>query len=214
MKISRKNLIINFLLIWAALTLSIFYGLYLAGFLPDYVKDFGDNFVSYIGSEFGWQATLPLPAFAEDSAQLIIPKIAVTSAIVFPTSTNKTTLNKALRLGAVHYPEAPLPGEDGNIYIFGHSSARAFEKNPAMTVFTNLHKVEVGDEIDIRSAGVTYEYRVTVNKILKPGEVKIYASSTKPMLTLTTCWPIGDPTNRTVVEAEYIGKSLLEANQN
>jgi len=54
-----------------------------------------------------------------------------------------------LRDGAVKYPTTPMPGEGGNTLIFGHTSQERREKNPYGTVFSQLPKLQYGDEIKV-----------------------------------------------------------------
>lgn len=154
-------------------------------------------------------ASIPV-VFSKESAVLVIPKIGVAAQIIFPTSTNLAVLEKAVDRGPTHYPDSALPGENGNVFIFGHSTGRPVVKNPAFTVFTNLHKLAIGDEIIVRSFRIKYIYRVSSVEVVNPDETKVYLASAKPKLTLSTCWPVGSPTNRTVVEAEFLGKSLID----
>ena len=66
----------------------------------------------------------------------------------------------------------------------------------------------MGDEIIIRSSGIEYIYKVTSVDISAPKGTEIYLGSDKPILTLSTCWPVGNPLDRTVIQAELVGKSI------
>lgn len=190
-----------FVFLWIFISAALFSVLYFVGWLPSYMKDFvTDAEMSFISNP-----TSPAPAFSIRGAEILIPSVGVDSAIVFPTSTDKDVLDKALYGGVAHYPSSSLPGGNGNVFIFGHSTNKAFVHNQAFTAFTKLHNAKVGDDILIKSNGVIYYYRVDSVQILSPDKTSIYMESTEPKLTLTTCWPVGNPLDRTVVEAKYIG---------
>lgn len=136
--------------------------------------------------------------------KISIPSAGISSPLVFPESEKMAILKEALKKGPVHYPKSPLPSSGrGNTFIFGHSSDRP-RNNPALNVFSGLKKVVPGDKIEIWFRQRVYVYEVEKIKILKPNEAEIYLETPKRMLTLSTCWPVGDPTNRFIVEANFV----------
>jgi sortase (surface protein transpeptidase) len=58
---------------------------------------------------------------AESPTRIVISKIGVDATISNPSTTNVTTLDEYLKLGAVRYPGSGLLGV-GNMFIFGHST--------------------------------------------------------------------------------------------
>ena len=138
-------------------------------------------------------------------AEIRIASVDIVSPVIFPDAADIKTLKAALDKGVAHYPYSPYPGENGNVFLFGHSSNKPVEKNPARTVFTELNKIEPGEKIEIETVSWLIEYRVTSVKILKPDQTEIYLAGDKPKLTLSTCWPVGDARNRFIVEAEFVG---------
>ena len=60
----------------------------------------------------------------------------------------------ALRAGAGHYPNTPLPGEEGNVAIAGH---RTTYGKP----FANLDRLKPGDEIILETPVGKYTYKVS-----------------------------------------------------
>ena len=64
--------------------------------------------------------------------RLVIPALKVDTVVVEGTGSS------ALRAGAGHYPNTPLPGEEGNVAIAGH---RTTYGKP----FANLDRLAVGD---------------------------------------------------------------------
>lgn len=133
------------------------------------------------------------------------PRVGIDSRVIFPTSTILADLTQALNQGVVHYPLSALP-EDfrGNVFLFGHSSAKAYEANPARTAFTNLDRLIPGDRVEIWRQERVYVYQVSAVRILRPGEAEVYLASDSRKLTLSTCWPIGDPSRRFIVEADFV----------
>lgn len=182
--------------------------------MPDYVKQFaGDAWLAAVsGNSANASSAVPdLPALPKNGTYIYISQINLVSAIVFPTSTDLAVLDKALYGGVAHYPGSALPGESGNVFIFGHSSSRLFVRNKAWTAFTNLHNLQVGDQIFIIFGGMNYHYRVSEVKVsVDPKTGSVPLKSDKPILTLSTCWPIGNPKDRTVVIADFIDKTLIK----
>ena len=205
MFVKAKKDIILFILFWVLIAGALFLALYFSGLAPDYFKEFASGvFAAIRGNQQIAQAE-----FSKDSVFAIIPKIGLTVPVVFPESKDIDVLKKALSQGVAHYPDSALPGQNGNVFIFGHSSNKPFEKNPARTAFTKLNQLEAGDEIFIQSGKIKYRYQVKSIEIVDPKTSRVYLESNKPKLTLSTCWPVGDPKNRTVVEAEFVEKSLV-----
>lgn len=133
-----------------------------------------------------------------------IAKIGVNAPLIFSTSTDLRDLSRDLTKGVIHYPGSAMPGGPGNVFITGHSSGQVWDPNPYKTVFAKLGKLKSGDTIVLVSAGREFTYRVRQVLVLRPDEIRIFQPSTVPMLTLSTCWPIGSATNRFVVEADLV----------
>lgn len=131
---------------------------------------------------------------------LSIPKLDIQKALV---ETNAKDLDPNDALG--HYPKSALPGEAGNVFIFGHSVLPIFY-NPKnyKSIFSTLDKLQPGDEIIINYNNLDYVYLVEGRKILKPSEVDPLAEI-KPRylneqtVTLMTCYPFGSKTLRYLV---------------
>lgn len=204
-KIKRLGAVFSFVTLWLLVSGAVFTVLLTTGILPQYVKDF----VSDAVAAFDDTAQDQTAVTPKDMAALEIPKIGITAPIIYPTSTDLTILKRAAMQGVVHYPGSAMPGEKGNVYIFGHSSSKLFNRNPNSAAFTELSKITKGDALIIHTLSGKYLYLVTSVQILKPDETKIYLESSDAKLTLSTCWPVGDPSNRLIVEAELAGRSLI-----
>jgi LPXTG-site transpeptidase (sortase) family protein len=145
----------------------------------------------------------PTPNYVDAPNSIIIKKISLNAPLVFATGTTQKELNDALNLGVLIYPGSVLPGQNGEVILTGHSSVFPWVKTQYGLVFTLLDKLEAGDMVTLIYNHAQYDYRVTSKEILAPDDVKITITS-KPVLTLTTCWPIGTAAKRLVVHTELI----------
>jgi sortase A len=133
-----------------------------------------------------------------------IPALGVEAIVVEGTSP------EALRAGAGHYPDTPLPGEQGNVVIAGH---RTTYGKP----FSRLEALRAGDVIELETPLQTHTYRVVdppsglkgcSNKaacwITAPDDWGVVRPTVIPMLTLTTCHPRGSAEQRLILRAELV----------
>lgn len=112
------------------------------------------------------------------------------------------TTQSALRAGAGHYPQTPLPCESGNVGIAGH---RTTYGKP----FHNLDLLKVGDTIVLETPVGSCTYKVaTAPFVVPPTDTTVVAPTDKPSLTLTTCHPKGSARQRLVVRAELVGEAV------
>lgn len=135
---------------------------------------------------------------------LSIPKINIMNAHV---TVGGEDLSKSL----VHYVPETLPGEYGNVTIFGHSTLPTlYHQNDYKSVFTYLPSLENGDTIIVKMGDIEYEYEVYDRFVVKPDHVSVldqrYDAS---YLTLITCVPPGTYWLRLVVRAKL--KNLPES---
>lgn len=109
-----------------------------------------------------------------------------------------------LENGIVRYPGTAMPGEQGNSFIFGHSSNYPWMKGNYNDVFALLDELVAGDEIIVYYGQKKFVYKVTDKKVVRPGDVKALSERdpNKKELTLMTCWPIGTTYNRLLVFTE------------
>ena len=121
-----------------------------------------------------------------------IPKFGVDTIVVQGTSAS------ALRAGAGHYPTTVLPGQKGNMGIAGH---RTTYGRP----FNRIDQLVVGDKIFLTTPVARYTYVVSKPPwITTPYDWSIVGKSKDPLLTLTTCHPIGSARERLVVRAKLV----------
>jgi len=132
--------------------------------------------------------------------RLSIPKIDVDVVVVEGTTAS------ALRAGAGHYADTPLPCEIGNVAIAGH---RTTYGRP----FHNLDLLEVGDQITLTTpiGSCTYE----VNRepfVVAPTQVEVVANTpNEATLTLTTCNPKGSARERLIIKATMVSSDVETA---
>jgi sortase A len=144
-------------------------------------------------SEVQHNAGLPRAAVKEGDVlgRIEIPRLGMSVAIL------EGTTSRTLRLGAGHIEGTALPGEPGNIGIAGHRD----------TYFRELKDIHASDEIRIQTATGLTRYEVDWIQITAPSDTAILAPSTKPAITLVTCYPfhfIGAAPERYVVHAHQL----------
>ncbi len=145
-----------------------------------------------------------LPAnYNERSDSIVIGKLNIEAPLVLANGTSQNELNSALNQGVIFYPGSALPGQNGEVFLSGHSSVYPWNKTPYGQVFTLLDKLEAGDTVSLIYNHRQYDYLITNKEILPPNQVKISATS-EPRLTLFTCWPIGTSFKRLLVRGELI----------
>ena len=144
--------------------------------------------------------------YTDKQNTLEIPKLSLSTDIVFSTNTNKDSLAKELDLGVVYYPGSVYPGQIGQIVILGHSAPPGWPKVRHDWVFTDLDKLEPGDQILIDLNNKQYTYIVRKTTIIKKGadvsQEGFDANSN--ILTLISCWPPGKDYQRIAVQAELL----------
>lgn len=125
---------------------------------------------------------------------LKIPKINLEVAV--KEGTDKETLKYAVG----HFEQTAMPGEDGNFSVAGH---RAYTTNK---FFSNLDKLEIGDELNMLYMDTTHSYKVNSIEVVEPDEVEVVDSTDKDKkeITLVTCTPKFSGTHRLVVKGTYV----------
>src|SRR3990167_555140 len=96
-----------------------------------------------------------------------------------------------------------VPGEDGVVYIFGHSTDSNFNVARFNAVFYLLRKLEADDLIIVYYRGKDYRYRVKYKKVVDPTDLSDITDVSSPRrLVLQTCWPPGTTWKRLLIVAE------------
>jgi sortase A len=140
----------------------------------------------------------PPPPEGDAVAHIEIPKIGVDSIVV-----NGVTRDD-LRKGPGHYPDTPLPGQQGNSAIAGHRTTYG-------APFGNLDQLSEGDLIQVRTLQGNFKYRVREQRVVAPDYVEVLKPTPDPdhpdqgylaTLTLTTCNPKYSAAQRLVIQAD------------
>ena len=138
---------------------------------------------------------------------LRIPTIDVEVLVV------EGTTPAALRAGAGHYPETPLPGEAGNVGIAGH---RTTFGRP----FNRMDELDEGDKVFLDTPFASFEYSVVPAFgghenpwATNPQDFSVVGKPSNPdakMLTLTTCHPKGSARERLILRLELTKTTLIK----
>jgi sortase A len=121
-------------------------------------------------------------------------------------SGNSDIYRNALLTQLAHFEGSSLPFADnpGNIVIYGHSVGGGYAARPndPVSAFSFLRDLQVGDEIAIEMEGVVHKYRMRKSDVVEPHDTSILTSRPgREELTLFTCYPPGNRSNRLVVKA-------------
>lgn len=141
--------------------------------------------------------------------RLIVPKINVDVPIVWnAVASSQDSLNEAMNHGVAWFNikgASAKPGEVGNFVLSGHSSNDWLDNGNYKFIFARLEQVKEGDVVYVNYNSVRYTYNVVRMQVVKPNNVAaLTAPTTKPLITLITCVPLGTADNRLLVWAEQV----------
>lgn len=192
-RITKKFLIVSAIFLFVAIV--VFFYLI---FYPKYLDGFNQNEDRVSAHDI---AKINIDPRLFDFG-LYIPKISVAVPIVANVDgTNKTAYNKALLSGVAHYRGTALPGENSNIFIFGHSSTWNGVGDYA-EAFAHLNDLERDDQIIIYRQQKENKYLVSKKEIVAADDLSWLEPTKSEQLILMTCWPIGSNLKRLVVIAK------------
>lgn len=118
-----------------------------------------------------------------------IPSISLQSIIVEGTNMDD------LRYYLGHFKNTAMPGINGNFSIAGHSSTIYNE------ILNELYKVNIKDEIKIKTLTGEYDYIITKKFVVEPTEIGVLdQDENKKSMTIVTCTDKGK--KRLIVKAE------------
>ncbi len=104
----------------------------------------------------------------------------------------------ALRAGAGHYPQTPLPCEPGNMAIAGH---RTTYGKP----FGNIDRLKPGDTIEVTTPIGGCVYQVSKPPfVVPPTDITVLDATPDRSITLTTCHPRGSAAERLIVRGTWV----------
>jgi sortase A len=123
-------------------------------------------------------------------ARLRIPRLGLDEIVVEGVGDDE------LRAGPGHLPGSAMPGNSGNAVISAHRDRH----------FRNLDELAVGDTVITETIAGRTAWVVTKRTVVRRGAPALY-STTEPVLTLTTCWPVrmlGPAPDRVLYEARPV----------
>jgi len=138
---------------------------------------------------------------------IVIEKVGINAPVVKNVSvTDENMYFEALKKGVAHAAGTSLPGQEGNIYLFAHSSIEFWKLGPYATVFNQIRRLENKDTIYLVYEGRIYKYQVFSKKIVTGFDTKplLATYAGKSVLTLQTCDPPGTILNRLIVRAVLV----------
>lgn len=132
----------------------------------------------------------------ESLTRLQIPKLGVNVVVVQGVDTN------SLKAGAGHYPETPLPCQEGDVAIAGH---RTTYGKP----FANVDRLVPGDRIVLTTPVGSCIYEVAAAPfVVLPTDWQVVADSPGQFeLTLTACDPKGSASHRIIIKALMVSST-------
>jgi len=97
-----------------------------------------------------------------------------------------------LKKGVGQHIGSANPGSTGNVVLSAHNDIFG-------EIFRHLDQLEVGDEITIETQTRTYTYVVNTTRIVEPTEVSVLEQTREALVTLISCYPYLDNSQRIVV---------------
>jgi sortase A len=134
-------------------------------------------------------ANVPIPTAGLDQAVRIqVPALGLDAPVVQGDGWEQLKKGVAQHLGTAN------PGEDGNVVLSAHNDIFG-------ELFRYLDKLKAGDEVIIHTNQRQYVYEVTDTRIVEPTAVEVMAPTTRPVVTLISCYPYLIDNQRIVVRA-------------
>ena len=108
-----------------------------------------------------------------------------------------------LRLGPGHFPDTPLPGEQGNMALAGHRTTHG-------APFSRIDEIDPGDEIILTTPTGEHRYISVGTAIVGPADYSEISTQwpTIPTLSLVSCHPKYSTRQRIIVHAVLAGYEL------
>ncbi|HLB63357.1 MAG TPA: sortase [Anaerolineales bacterium] len=137
--------------------------------------------------------SIPIPTTGPEQARnIFIPAIWTSPAPVVQGDGWEQ-----LRRGVGQHIGSTNPGQPGNLVASAHNDIFG-------ELFRDLDQLQAGDEIIFTTATREYVYRVTEWRIVEPTDVDVMMPTTRPTVTLISCYPYLVDTQRIVVFGELV----------
>ncbi len=134
------------------------------------------------------------PAEGDNIGSLTIPALKQKLPIIEGTGAEE------LKKGVGHFSQSVLPGEQDNCVLSGHRD----------TVFANLGKLNIGDQLIVQTSAGTYTYEIKRVRIVDKDDKTVIVPADHAILTLTTCYPfqyIGNAPDRYILIADLVAEA-------
>jgi len=140
---------------------------------------------------------------------LKIPSLGRKVNILNPSSRTIKDLDNALLSGVVRHPDSAVLGQEGNLFILGHSSylPKVFNKN--FQALNGIQNLKWGDIITLESDDTIYTYQVKKVYQAKAENINVPIAGVGKHLTLATCNSFGSKDDRYIVEADLVGTATI-----
>lgn len=148
------------------------------------------------------------PTPISEQASIVIEKINVNAPIFFDVNPYEPSeYSEILKKGIAHAKGTVKPGKVGNSFLFAHSSQVPEVLGEFEAVFSHLQELQEGEIINVFLNQQRIDFFVREKKNVLSSDLSLLlADYEKPVLTLQTCDPPGDPQNRLIVIAEMKGR--------
>ncbi len=144
----------------------------------------------------------PTPSAAYNDFHLLIPRLDIDAPVISDVDgTNQNVYDKALENGVAQLSGSAKPGEGSNIFIFGHSSFYWWKPGEYKTIFAELPKIKLDDEVIIWYNQKEFKYKVISTKTVLSSQVNVTEKTSAEQLSLMTCVPVGTDQKRLIVTA-------------
>ena len=180
---------------------------YIHGTDPKNPDTDGDSYNDSLEIKNGYDPDALGDSNIKPRVEISISKIGISAPMIWSKSEKETDMLKELEDGLGHYFKTSAPGQNGNAIISGHSSNYLWAKGDFNHIFKDLDNLEK-DDVIIASVFqkngkiINYHYVVKDKFITVPNDERIFSQSNSPILTLSTCWPIGTNFRRLIIKAE------------
>lgn len=139
-------------------------------------------------------ANVPVPTPGlEQAVRIQIPALRVDAPVVQGDGWEQ------LKKGVGQHIGSADPGKDGNLVLSAHNDIFG-------EIFRELDQLKPGDPVVIYTNQRSYTYVVIDTKIVEPTAVEVMAPTTKPIVTLISCYPYLVDNQRIVVQARLQGE--------
>jgi LPXTG-site transpeptidase (sortase) family protein len=140
-----------------------------------------------------------IASYAQEATQTALPiHIQIGAKISLPVVEAGKVEGKwtVSQTSANHVRESALPGEAGNIIIYGHNLNR---------IFGYLPDTKIGDIVEIRTTdGTLHAYQVSKTSFVSPTQTDLLAPTATETLTLYTCVGLLDSLRFVVVATPIV----------